>query len=93
MGDRTQRGGASQFERLEALVRELLARHEALAADRSELRARIAARDARIKALDAKLVELNHARRDAAKQIDELVVQLERVEAEVARRLGAMTSE
>jgi chromosome segregation ATPase len=93
MGDRTQRGDASQFERLEALVRELIARHQALSADRVQLRARVAERDARIKALDAKLVELNHARRDAAKRIDELVVQLERVEAEVARRLGAVASE
>jgi septal ring factor EnvC (AmiA/AmiB activator) len=89
MADRAPRADASQFERLEALVRELVGRHAALSSERAQLKARIAEREARIKALDAKLVQSNHARRDAAKRIDELVAQIEGVEAEVARRLSA----
>ncbi|MBM4384199.1 MAG: hypothetical protein FJ091_12655 [Deltaproteobacteria bacterium] len=92
MADRAARADAAQFERLEALVRELIARHEALSAEGAQLRARAADREARIKALDAKLVELNHARRDAAKRIDELVAQIERIEEEVTRRLGAVAA-
>jgi uncharacterized protein involved in exopolysaccharide biosynthesis len=90
MAERAPRADASQFERLEALVRELVARHEALSSERAQLMARVADRDARIKALDAKLVALNHARRDAAKRVEELVAQLEGIEGEVKRRLRAV---
>jgi chromosome segregation ATPase len=89
MGDRAGRGDGSQFERLEELVRSLVDRHRALAAGQKQLRERLAQRDARIRALDAKLVQTNQQRRDAAKRIDELLAQLDRVEAEVGRRLNA----
>jgi hypothetical protein len=59
-------------------VRALVDRHRALAAQR----------EARIERLDAQLVELNQTRRDAAKRIDELIVQLDGVQAEVERRLS-----
>jgi septal ring factor EnvC (AmiA/AmiB activator) len=88
------RADASQFERLEALVRSLVDRHRALAQERTQLRERLAQREARIKALDAQLVEANQTRRDAAKRIDELVAQLDRVAHEVERRLApSATSE
>ncbi len=89
MSDSTARTDASQFERLEELVRALLDRHRTLAAERTQLRERLAQRDARLKALDAQLVELNQTRRDAAKRIDELIAQLDGVQAEVERRLTA----
>jgi uncharacterized protein involved in exopolysaccharide biosynthesis len=88
MSDRARPAG-SHFERLEALVRALVERHRALSASQQQLRERVALREARIKALDAQLVESNQRRRDAAKRIDELVGQLDRVEAEVTRRLAA----
>jgi chromosome segregation ATPase len=86
MSDRAARSEPSQFERLESLVRSLVDRHRSLTAAQKQLRERVAQREARIKALDAKLVQSNQQRRDAAKRIDELVAQLDRVEAEVARR-------
>jgi len=92
MSDRAARSEGSQFERLEALVRSLVDRHRALNADRKQLRERVAQRDARIRSLDARLVQSNQLRRDAAKRIDELAAQIDRVEAELARRLSASGS-
>lgn len=86
MSESAARADASQFERLEALVRTLVDRHRALALEREQLRARLTQRDARVKALDTQLVQLNQTRRDAAKRIDELVAQLDHVQAEVERR-------
>jgi chromosome segregation ATPase len=88
MADRARAEG-SQFERLEALVRKLVERQRTLASSQKQLRERVAQRDARIKLLDAQLVESNQRRRDAAKRIDELIAQLDRVEAEVSRRLAS----
>ena len=88
MSDRAGRGDGSQFERLEALVRTLVDRHHALTTGQKQLRERVAQREARIKALDTQLVQSNQQRRDAAKRVDELLAQLERVEAEVTRRLS-----
>jgi chromosome segregation ATPase len=93
MSDRAARSGGSQFERLEALVRSLVDRHRALNADRKQLRERVAQRDARIRSLDARLVQSNQLRRDAAKRIDELAAQIDRVEAELARRLSGGNAE
>jgi septal ring factor EnvC (AmiA/AmiB activator) len=87
MGDRDPLPDAAHFERLEALVRSLIQRYEALAAEHAQLRAAIKERDARGKALEAQLGESNQTRRDAAKRIDDLLSQLDRVEAEVGRRL------
>lgn len=92
MSDPAARAEISQFERLEALVRELIERHRVLATERAELRERLAQREARLKSLDAQLVESNQTRRDAAKRVDELIAQLERVQAEVERRLSAATT-
>ena len=88
MSESAARADASQFERLEALVRTLVDRHRALALEREQLRARLTQRDARVRALDTQLVQLNQTRRDAAKRIDELVAQLDHVQAEVERRLS-----
>ena len=87
MGDRAPSQDASQFERLEALVRALVDRHRALEDERQQLRAGLKEREARVKALDAQLVDMNQTRRDAAKRIDELITQLDQVEAEIGRRL------
>lgn len=89
MSDSAARAAASQFERLEDLVRGLVERHRALSAERAQLRERLAQREARIKTLDAQLVQLNQTRRDAAKRIDELVAQLDRVQQEIERRHAA----
>ncbi len=87
MSDREPDTDLARFERLEALVRTLVERHRVLAAEHAKLREGIKERDGRIKALDSKLVGLNQTRRDAAKRIDDLIAQIEHVEAELERRL------
>ena len=94
MGDRAARPDASQFERLEALVRALVDRHRALNEEREQMRAGLKERDTRIRSLGVQLVQMNQTRSDAAKRIDELIAQLDRVEVEVGRRLeGTVPSE
>ena len=94
MADRDPRPDLAHFERLETLVRTLVERHQALTQEHARLREGIKERDVRIKALDTQLVGLNQTRRDAAKRIDELIGQIDRVDAEIARRLdGTVSSE
>jgi chromosome segregation ATPase len=88
MADRVPLDETGQLERLEALVDALIARCETLSAEHGQLRQAVKERDARIKGLEAQLVDSNQTRRDAAKRIDDLLSQLDRVEAEVGRRLA-----
>ena len=74
------------FERLERLVRDLVARHLVLRREHSSLRHALAEREARVRGLDARVRELNQARQDAVKRIDDLIAQLERVEEQLERR-------
>jgi chromosome segregation ATPase len=87
MSDRAPRPDGSQFERLEALVRALVDRHRELDEERKRLRAGLEEREARIKELDEQLGGMKQTRRDAAQRIDELIEQLDRVAAEVGRRI------
>ena len=91
MTDRQRHSGAgldaASFERLEGLVRELVERHKRLAAEHARLREGVKERDARIRALDSQLVELNQKRKDAAKRIEDLIEQIAGVEAELESRL------
>ena len=72
--------------RLEALVRALLQRFEALRRENTELRERVARSEARLRELDSEALASRQTRREAVKRIDELVAQIEQVEAELERR-------
>jgi len=72
--------------RLEALVRALLQRFEALRRENTELRERAARSEARLRELDSEALASRQTRREAVKRIDELVAQIEQVEAELERR-------
>ena len=84
---------SSNFERLEELVRDLADRHVRLKQEHATLRRTLADREARLRALDADLRDANQCRQDAVKRIDDLCAQLERVEADLDRRLSAGASE
>lgn len=72
------------FARLDRLVRSLVSRFQQLAADNEALRRRLEEREERVRALDGKLLELNQTRRDAAKRLDDLLAQIDQLDA----RLG-----
>lgn len=76
----------ANLERLEALVRALLQRFEALRRENSELRERVARSEARLRELDSEALASRQTRREAVKRIDELVAQIEQVEADLERR-------
>lgn len=59
----------------------MVERHLALRAENAELREKLADREARVHALDDQLREINQRRQDATKRIDELIRQVERLDA------------
>lgn len=81
------------FQKLEQLVSALADRYEKLRRHHASLRERFAASDMRARELEGELRELRQGRRDAAKRIDELIAQLDHVDADVARRLDPLRSE
>jgi chromosome segregation ATPase len=81
------------FERLESLVRELVDRHAALRGEHAETLAQISLREERIDELEERVLALNQSRQDAAKRIDELISQLDRVEAELDRRFEPLAED
>jgi chromosome segregation ATPase len=72
------------FERLERAVRALVERGDRLQAENQGLRAKLSARDRRIRRLDEKLLETNQRRQDALKRIDNLIAQLDLLDERLA---------
>lgn len=81
------------FERLESLVRELIDRHATLRGEHAEALSQLSDRDARIDEFEERLLAMNQVRQDAAKRIDELISQLDRVEAELDRRFEPLAQD
>jgi len=81
------------FERLESLVRELVDRHATLRAEHAETLSQLSRREARIGELEERVLAMNQVRQDAAKRIDELISQLDRVEAELDRRFEPLAED
>lgn len=74
--------GRIGFERLVQVVEGLIARYESLRGENAALRTELADRD-------EKLRVLNQRRQDALKRIDDLVDQIERLDARFAETGGA----
>lgn len=73
------------FERLERAVTKLVEEHRALRREHARLIRELGDRDRRIGVLEGELLELNQRRQDAGKRLDELISQIEHLDA----RLGA----
>lgn len=69
------------FERLDRLVRSLVEKYRLLYAENASLRADLEKRDSRIRSLDGQILEMNQSRQDAAKRIDDLIAQLDQLDA------------
>ncbi len=96
MADRKERnrkkqegGGAAAaggFERLATLVQELIKRYQAQCQESAGLREKLHEASLRLDAHDAERLAWNAQRQDATKRIDELMAQLDHLEAELERR-------
>ena len=65
-------------------MRTLVAQHEALQQELHTLRGDLGQRDMRIRSLEAQLLDANQRRQDTGKRIDELIGQLDQLDAQLA---------
>jgi chromosome segregation ATPase len=72
------------WDRLERAVRALVSQQEVLREELRSLRGDLGERDQRIRALETQLIEANHRRQDTGKRIDELIAQLDQLDAQLA---------
>jgi predicted RNase H-like nuclease (RuvC/YqgF family) len=73
------------FGRLERAVGALAEAHRRLRTENAGLRRRVEEKARRIRTLEEQLLEANQKRQDVAKRIDELVTQLDHLDAQLAR--------
>jgi chromosome segregation ATPase len=76
------------FERLDRLVRSLVEKYRVLQTENTSLRAELDERDSRIRSLDDQILEMNQNRQDAAKRIDDLIAQLDQLDARFSASLS-----
>jgi len=69
------------LERLERAVAALAAAYRQQRAENATLRRELEHRSQRIRALDGKLLEANQKRQDVVKRIDELIAQIDQLDA------------
>ena len=72
------------WERLERAVRALVSQQEALRTELRTLRVDLGDRNHRIRTLESQLLEANQRRQDTSKRIDELIAQLDQLDAQLA---------
>jgi len=70
------------FERLERGVADLLDRFERLQSENATLRRKVSEKNQRIRHLDEQLIEANQRRQDVGKRIDELIAQIDQLDAQ-----------
>ena len=70
------------FKRLERAVVALVGRHEKLRSENAALRRDLLEREQRIRHLDEQLLETNQRRQDVGKHIDELIAQIDQLDAQ-----------
>jgi chromosome segregation ATPase len=65
-------------------VQALIRRCEDLRGENGELRRALAEREGRVQSLEDRLLELNQLRQDAVKRIDDLIAQIDQLDARLA---------
>lgn len=70
------------WDRLERAVGALAAQNEALKSEVRALRGDLGERNQRIRVLEAQLLEANQRRQDSCKRVDELIAQLDQLDAQ-----------
>jgi chromosome segregation ATPase len=84
-GDAAIRSASSAYDwdRLERAVGALAAQHETLRKEMRALRGDLGERNQRIRVLEAQLLEANQRRQDTCKRVDELIAQLDQLDAQL----------
>lgn len=72
------------WDRLERAVGALVAQQESLRKELRALRDDLGERNHRIRKLEAQLIEANQRRQDTCKRVDELIAQLDQLDAQLA---------
>jgi chromosome segregation ATPase len=72
------------WDRLERAVRTLVSQQEILRDEVAALRGELGERNHRIRSLEMQLLEANQRRQDTGKRIDDLIAQLDQLDAQIA---------
>ena len=72
------------FERLERVVAALVAAHREVSVENVGLRVRLEEKARGIRSLEGQLLEANQKRQDVSKRIDEMIAQLDHLDAQLA---------
>ena len=75
-----------EFKQLEEAVAALVDRHRRAQHEISTLRRELAEREQRLRTQDDELRRLNQRRQDATRRLDQLVAELDRLDAQIASR-------
>jgi len=67
----------------------LVERYRALADENGRLRRELEQREGRVRTLDDQLLEMNQRRQDATKRIDDLIAQIDQIDARLESASGA----
>jgi septal ring factor EnvC (AmiA/AmiB activator) len=70
------------FERLDRALGALVGRQEQLLSENAKLRLELRERDQRLRHLDEQILEANQRRQDVGKHIDELIAQIDQLDAQ-----------
>lgn len=62
-------------------MRRLVEKYRVLQSENASLRADLEGRESRIRSLDDQILEMNQSRQDAAKRIDDLIAQIDQLDA------------
>ena len=73
------------LDRLERAIRALAASHRRIARENGALRAEDEKKERRIRELDEQLLDANQRRQEASKRIEELISQLDHLDAQLGR--------
>jgi len=71
------------FDRLERAVAALVEQHERMQKENGELRRGLAEKAEQLRLVEAELLEANQRRKDVAKRVDDLIAQLDQLDAQL----------
>lgn len=81
-------GGLYDWGRLEGVVTQLIERFETLRRENATLHDELAKQRNRTRTLEAQVLELNQRRQDVTKRIDDLVAQIDYIDAQMGEPRG-----